>query len=383
MKVKKRNGSIVSFDKKYIRRAISLAAAAVGEQDEEMEEKISDVIEQKLKERREEIIGIETIQDMVEECLFEQQRFRTAKAYILYRKEKEQHREEGKYRLLSREFLSSYKHTPNPMEQLGAFVYSRTYSRYLPQYGRREFWWETVRRAVEYNCSLAPTSREEAEQLYDNIYNLRQFLSGRTLWVGNTKVADAYPMANYNCAFEVIDSYHAFHDLFYLLMIGSGVGVRVLKEDAMKLPKIRTDMKILHKAYSPREVQDRLEYTNLDFSNDTVTMAIGDSKEGWAQALEHYFQFLTNREYSKIRTVIVEYDSIRPRGERLHVFGGTASGYESMMAMLDKIHRVITTAGMRSGKKYMKLAPIDLLDIANIIGKMWCPVECGEPLRSA
>ena len=79
---------------------------------------------------------------------------------------------------------------------------------------------------MEYNCSLAPTSREEAEQLYDNIYNLRQFLSGRTLWVGNTKVADAYPMANYNCAFEVIDSYHAFHDLFYLLMIGSGVGVR-------------------------------------------------------------------------------------------------------------------------------------------------------------
>ena len=38
------------------------------------------------------------------------------------------------------------------------------------------------RRAVEYNCSLAPTSREEAEELYDNIYHLRQFLSGRTLW---------------------------------------------------------------------------------------------------------------------------------------------------------------------------------------------------------
>ena len=49
------------------------------------------------------------------------------------------------------------------MEQLGAFVYTRTYSRYLPKLGRREFWWETVARAVEYNCSLAPTSREEAE----------------------------------------------------------------------------------------------------------------------------------------------------------------------------------------------------------------------------
>ena len=369
MKVRKRNGAVVPFDKKYIFRAIGLAAAAAGEQDEEMEEKTTDVIEQKLLALKEDIVGIETIQDMVEECLFEQQRFRTAKAYILYRREKEHAREEWKSGLLSRDFLSTYKHTPNPMEQLGAFVYSRTYSRYIPRYGRREFWWETVRRAVEYDCSLAPTTREEAETLYDNIYHLRQFLSGRTFWVGNTKVADAYPMANYNCAFEVIDDFHAYHDLFYLLMIGSGVGVRVLKEDARKLPKIRTDMRILHKAYSPREPEKRLEYTNLDFSGDTVTMAVGDSKEGWAQALDHYFQFLTNREYAKINTIIVEYDSIRPRGERLHIFGGTASGYESMMTMLDKIHKVIVSAGARKGKKYIQLAPIDLLDIANIIGE--------------
>src|SRR5699024_10122152 len=182
MKVKKRTGAIVPFDKKYILRAISLAAAAAGEQDESMETETTDMIEQKLKESGEDIIEIETIQDMVEECLFEQQRFRTAKAYILYRREKEHTREEWKSGLLSREFLSTYKHTPNPMEQLGAFVYSRTYSRFIPRYGRREFWWETVRRAVEYNCSLAPTTREEAETLYDNIYHLRQFLSGRTFW---------------------------------------------------------------------------------------------------------------------------------------------------------------------------------------------------------
>ena len=88
MKVRKRNGAVVPFDKKYIFRAIGLAAAAAGEQDEEMEEKTTDVIEQKLLALKEDIVGIETIQDMVEECLFEQQRFRTAKAYILYRREK-------------------------------------------------------------------------------------------------------------------------------------------------------------------------------------------------------------------------------------------------------------------------------------------------------
>ncbi len=371
MNVRKRSGTIVPFDKEFIVRAISLAAAAAGEHGEEAAQQAADAVEARLRQNADGIVDIEHIQDTVEEVLFEQQRFKTAKAYILYRIEKEKTRDSEDWQegLLRKEFLSPYKHAPNPMEQLGSFVYSRTYSRYLPKQGRREFWWETVRRAVEYNCSLAPTSREEAERLYDNIYHLRQFLSGRTLWVGNTPVADAYPMANYNCAFEVIDSFHAYHDLFYLLMVGSGVGVRVLKDDAAQLPKIRTDVQILHKAYAPRPAAQRLEFTNLDFTVNTVTISIGDSKEGWAQALEHYFDLLTNSEYNKIQTIIVEYDSIRPRGERLKVFGGTASGYESMMAMLDKIHKVVTAAGARTGEARTQLAPLDLLDIANIIGE--------------
>lgn len=371
MKVRKRSGAIVPFDKEFIRRAVGLAAAAAGEHDDDMAAAAADAVEARLLQDGADLVEIEQIQDLVEQTLFELHLFATAKAYILYRLEKDKLRgkEEWKEGLLSREFLSPYKHSPSPMQQLGSFVYSRTYSRYLPKQGRREFWWETVRRAVEYNCSLAPTSREEAEALFDNIYHMRQFLSGRTLWVGRTPVADAYPMANYNCAFEVIDDFAAYHDLFYLLMVGAGVGVRVLKEDADKLPAIRTDIQILHKAYSPRRPEDRLEYTNLSFAGDDVTIAIGDSKEGWAQALAHYFDILTNREYTKVHTIIVEYDSIRPRGERLKVFGGTASGYESMMTMLDKIHKVITTAGVRSGEARTRLQPIDLLDIANIIGE--------------
>lgn len=371
MKVRKRSGAIVPFDKEFIRRAVGLAAAAAGEHDDDMAAAAADAVEARLLQDGADLVEIEQIQDLVEQTLFELHLFATAKAYILYRLEKDKLRgkEEWKEGLLSREFLSPYKHSPSPMQQLGSFVYSRTYSRYLPKQGRREFWWETVRRAVEYNCSLAPTSREEAEALFDNIYHMRQFLSGRTLWVGRTPVADAYPMANYNCAFEVIDDFAAYHDLFYLLMVGAGVGVRVLKEDADKLPAIRTDIQILHKAYSPRRPEDRLEYTNLSFAGDDVTIAIGDSKEGWAQALAHYFDILTNREYTKVHTIIVEYDSIRPRGESLKVFGGTASGYESMMTMLDKIHKVITMAGVRSGEARTRLQPIDLLDIANIIGE--------------
>lgn len=371
MNVRKRSGKIVPFDAEFIARAISLASAAAGEHDPEMVQKATDAAVCKLAATGEGILDIERIQDTVEEILFEQGCYQTAKSYILYRLEKEKERTSGEWKegLLSREFLSPYKHAPNPMEQLGSFVYTRTYSRYLPKFGRREFWWETVRRAVEYNCSLAPTSREEAEKLYDNIYHLKQFLSGRTLWVGNTPVAEDYPMANYNCAFEVIDDYHAYHDLFYLLMVGSGVGVRVLKDDAEKLPKIRTNVKILHKAYDACPAQDRLEFTDLSFTKDSVTISVGDSKEGWAQALEHFFDILTNREYSKIQEMVIVYDSIRPRGERLKNFGGTASGYGSMMTMLDKIHKVIKAAGDRDKAEYTQLKPIDLLDIANIIGE--------------
>lgn len=372
MKVRKRNGAIVPYDREFIFRAISLAAAAAGEQNVEAINQATNAVEQRIFERCDGIADIETIQDTVEEVLFEQQQHRTVKAYMLYRMEKERLRQEGdewSNGLLSKDFLSQYKHAPNPMEQLGSFVFTRTYSRYLPKLNRREFWWETVRRAVEYNCSLATTSREEAEALYDNIYHMRQFLSGRTLWVGNTQVAQEYPMANYNCAFEVIDDFHAYHDLFYLLMVGSGVGVRVLKEDAAKLPTIRTDMRIIHKAYAARPKEERLEFTNLAFTKDSVTISIGDSKEGWAQALDHYFNILTSNEYNRVKTMIVEYDSIRPRGERLKVFGGTASGYESMMTMLEKINRVVTAAGARDGRLRVQLQPIDLLDIANIIGE--------------
>ena len=371
MNVRKRRGKAVPFDANFISRAISLASAAAGEHDEEEIAHITQAVTEKLKARGGEIWDIETIQDTVEETLFDTRHYQTAKAYIRYRLEKEKERASADWKegLLTQEFLSPYKHAPNPMEQLGAFVYTRTYSRYLPRLGRREFWWETVARAVEYNCSLAPTSREEAEKLYDNIYHMRQFLSGRTLWVGGTPVAEQYPMANYNCAFTVIDSFTAYHDLFYLLMVGSGVGVRVLKSDAEKLPPVRTDLEILHKSYDPLPPQDRLEYTDLTFSRDTATLSIGDSKEGWAQALTHYFDIITNREYRGIRRLVVIYDSIRPKGERLKTFGGTASGYGSMMTMIDKIHKVICAAGTREASSWIALKPIDLLDIANIIGE--------------
>jgi ribonucleoside-diphosphate reductase alpha chain/ribonucleoside-triphosphate reductase len=374
LKVLKRNESIVSFDVNKIITAISLSMAETkASVDTELATKIAHTIKDRLNTYNTPI-SVEIIQDLVEEQLMDSPRKDAAKRYILYRYERDKTRDNRSKRtdgrLLTEEFISRYKHLPNPMKQLGTFVYYRTYSRWLPEEKRREYWWETVRRAVEYNCSLVPTTKEEAEKLYDNIFNLKQFLSGRTFWVGNTGVSKNYPMSNYNCAFTIIDDFDAYKDLFYLLMIGSGVGIRILKDDINKLPKIRTNFDIIHEDYTPIPIPLREDSTSLQFRhNNTVKIVIGDSKEGWVQALDFYLKILYSNEYRKIKTIIINYNHVRPKGEKLKTFGGTASGHSSLKNMFIKITNIIQKRSLLNNENYIKLLPIDCLDIANIIGE--------------
>lgn len=376
IEVMKRNGSIVKFETDKIVRAVEKAMRETDlGVDQELSQKIGRAIEEKAGSMHRPM-EVEMIQDLVEDLLMDSPRKDAAKKYIIYRNEQSKNREVRtvEHKLLTDDFVSKYKHQDSPMNQLGDFVYYRTYSRWIPEEKRREYWWETVRRAVEYNCSLVPTNRNEAEELFDNIFNLRQFLSGRTFWVGNTDVAKNYPMANFNCSFQIIDSFDAFKDVFYLLMIGSGVGVRVLKDDIAKMPKIRTDYELIHKDYSAIPMSEREDSTSLEFFyNNTVKITVGDSKEGWVQSLDYFFKLLYSNEFRNIKTVIVDYDHVRPKGEKLKTFGGTASGHASLKNMFEKISRVIKKSGLRDGAldehKRVKIKPIDALDIANIIGE--------------
>ncbi len=373
IKVVKRDGILVKFERNKIKAAMERAMAETKQGiDGEISEELTKKIEARVK-ALESPVHVEDIQDIVEYELMESSRKDVAKQYIIYRNEQSKlrsSREKNDDRSLTDEFISRYKHKASPMNQLGNFVYYRTYSRWLDDEKRREYWWETVRRAVEYNCSLVHTTREEAEALFDNIYNMRQFLSGRTFWVGNTAVAKNYPMANYNCSFQIIDSFEAFRDVFYLLMIGSGVGVRILRDDVAKLPKIRTDYEIIHKDYSPIPMKEREDSTSLEFFyKNTAKVTIGDSKEGWIQSLDFLFKLLYSSEYRGVKTIIMDYDHVRPKGEKLKNFGGTASGHTSLKNMFQKIDKVIKKRGTLEDAKRVKLKPIDCLDVANIIGE--------------
>lgn len=269
--------------------------------------------------------------------------------------------------LLKEEFLSTYSDFPQHMDNLAKLVYYRTYSRWLPDEGRRETWKETCTRAVEYNCSLAPTSIYEAQRLFDNMFNLKQFISGRSLWIGGSEASKKTKLANFNCSFVVIDSIKSLCDLFYLLMVGTGVGVRILPSDVEKLPTFRDDVKLLAQYNKNSTKQRGREYTITEQEDDMFVIKIGDSKEGWVDALRAYLNFMASP--SKCNNILIDYTEIRVKGATLSNFGGTASGYESIMDMFTKIHNVIQNGTFSSKPKNGRLRPIHCLDICNLIGQ--------------
>jgi len=86
-KIHKRDDSIADFDQAKITKAIFNAMRAVGEPDNELAEKISDDVVEKIKRKFHErsIPAVEEIQDIVEEILIEKKMIKVAKSYIIYR----------------------------------------------------------------------------------------------------------------------------------------------------------------------------------------------------------------------------------------------------------------------------------------------------------
>lgn len=87
MKVIKRDGSTVDFDRSKIVKAISKANEAVDMEDRVSDEQIESIVDEIASRRRTRLL-VEDIQDIVEEKLMELHKYRLMKAYILYRYER-------------------------------------------------------------------------------------------------------------------------------------------------------------------------------------------------------------------------------------------------------------------------------------------------------
>lgn len=181
----------------------------------------------------------------------------------------------------------------------------------------------------------------------------------------------------YNCSFLNIRSYEDFGDMFYLLMVGTGCGFKATKQYASELPPIRNDIDIIHEEYTQRYPLVKEPDTKLYVINDgkKAVIHVGDSKEGWVEALRIFFRLHTESEYESVEQIGIFYDYIRPKGARLRTFGGTASGHEPLRDMFEGISKVIRNeiddwlAPLETvGENRVKLRPVHILDIGNLIG---------------
>lgn len=293
--------------------------------------------------------------------------------------------------LLTDKFLSQFPDFPSNMNALGKFVFLRTYSRYIPQLKRRETYKEVCKRASEYNVNLGiqhlkkigykvnyDKMKQECELLFRNMFNLKQALSGRSLWIGGTNASKRTPTGNFNCSFINIEKWKDMGDLFYMLLVGTGVGFKCTKEMSKLIEPIRVNTTLLHSKYKPLHPQQRLEQSQFTtLPNGYAKIYVGDSKEGWVQAMRFYFELLTKPEHEYIHTIKISYNSIRPKGTRLKTFGGQASGYEPMKELFEGIDNVLknrideTLDPINYNENgYGKVRPIHILDIGNLVGSI-------------
>ena len=128
-----------------------------------------------------------------------------------------------------------------PWGEVGYPTFKRTYARPTVE-GKTEEWPETVDRVVEacneqLNCGFLDHEKEELRNI---MLDLKGTVAGRFLWQLGTKTVDRLGLPSLqNCAFVVVDEpIRPFTWAFEMLMLGSGVGFNIQRENVYQLPKV-------------------------------------------------------------------------------------------------------------------------------------------------
>lgn len=344
--ITKRDGSLVLFDVQKIAVAVEKAMKAAGEFKSGAGHKVADAITKKLAVTKAAdktfIPSVEGVQDEVETELMELGFPATAKAYILYRAQRTRMRErEGTVpehvRTLAAESKKYFEGNP-----LGAFVYLRTYARWIEAEGRRETWIETVDRYVSFMKENLGEKLSDAEYAEVREAILRQeVMPSMRLMQFAGEAARRCNTCAYNCTFIAPTKLKDFAEIMYLSMQGCGVGFAVESQNIEQLPQIQKQT-----------------------TKKPHIHVVSDSKEGWCDALT-----LGLESWYAGSDIAFDYSAIRPAGARLKVMGGKASGPEPLRSLLEFAREKILK---RQGRR---LRPIDAHDIICKIGE--CVVSGG------
>lgn len=273
---------------------------------------------------------------------------------------------------LSTDFVDTYRAKPVPWgykdaggNSVGEITFLRTYSRKKDD-GTKETWTDVCERVINGMYSLQKDHCKQnrlpwsdakaaasAKEAFDRLFNLKWTPPGRGLWVMGTPLVNEQKnsAALQNCAFVSTENMTKNSPAapFAFLMEASmlGVGVGFDDKGADKGFAI----------YSPEP-------------SDVVT-TIPDTREGWVQSTADVINSYLRPGSPEAK---FDYSAIRPLGEPIKTFGGTAAGPDPLIKLHNHIHKLF------SGRAGEKLTRRDIADIGNLIGV--CVVS-GNVRRSA
>lgn len=222
------------------------------------------------------------------------------------------------------------------------FIHKSRYARWLYDKNRRETWDETVARYFDFfvehlqennNFTVKPSVRKELEEA---VLTAKVMPSMRCLMTAG-EALKRENVAGYNCSYVAIDNPRSFDEVLYILMNGTGVGFSVEEKFTSQMPVISDDF----------------------FDTDT-TIAVVDSKLGWAKALKELIHLLYGGQVPRW-----DLSKVRPAGAPLKTFGGRASGPAPLN---DLFNFCVSTFKKAAGRRLTTLECHDIVcKIAEIV----------------
>lgn len=241
----------------------------------------------------------------------------------------------------------------------------RTYNRPKDDSGKVfETWQETVDRVIQHQRWLWDRAagvnsvgiNMELMELRQLMLERKVLMSGRTLWLGGTTVAQKREASQFNCSFTNVETVQDCVDVLWLLLQGCGVGFSPIIGQLTGFRKPISSIEV-RRSQRTEKGGDESNKETFDPETKTWTIQVGDSAEAWAKSVGK----LMAHPYAADKLVL-DFSQIRPAGERLKGYGWISSGDAAIAKAYESIFHILNR---RAGSL---LSRIDILDIVNWLG---------------
>ena len=240
-------------------------------------------------------------------------------------------------------------------------VFYRTYSR-RKEDGTRENFQEAMTRTTEDIGRIGHFTKEELALVKEQALAQHAFPSGRAFWVAGTEWGKKQETFSgyYNCTSTHMEDLQAFGLMIDLAMQGSGTGAVLEQEIVGKLPAITR--KLILKNVTDVGTKPGLPETKCIWDDEAMFVRVGDSRRGWRDAYMALLHQATSTLPDKkpFCHVYVNLSQVRPAGEKLKGFGGTANPVK----LEDMFRKVIEILASAEGRQLTTVEACLLIDEA-------------------